>query len=108
MAKLTPLLERRLRQAAPTDLVEIVIEVTHVPPERAATARAERHAAFEHEFRVSTKALTDVIGSVGGQVLGSSWLSGAVKARVPADSIERLRSIDNVSSIDVPHQLTRG
>ena len=108
MAKLTPLLERRLRQAAPGDLVEIVIEVTHVLPERAATARADRHAAFEQDFSAATKTLTDVIDSVGGKVLGSSWLSGAVKARVPADSIERLRAVDNVESIDVPHQLTRG
>lgn len=107
MAKLTPLLERRLRQAAPDDLVEIVIEVVHVPRERAATARAERHAAFEREFSLSTKALSDVIDSVGGEVLASSWLSGAVKARVPADSIERLRAVDNVESIDVPRHLTR-
>jgi multidrug efflux pump subunit AcrA (membrane-fusion protein) len=33
MAKLTPLLERRLRQAAPGDLVEIVIEVEGAPPQ---------------------------------------------------------------------------
>jgi hypothetical protein len=111
MAKLTPLLENRLRQAAPGDLVDVVIEMSdlsQIPKEPGTKTRAERHAAFEHDFGVSTKELTHLIDSVGGKVLASSWLSGAIKARVPVDSIERLRALENVEVIDVPHHLTRG
>jgi hypothetical protein len=111
MAKLTPLLERRLSQAAPGDLVEVVIEMSdlsQIPKEPGSATRAERHAAHEHDFGLSTKEVTQVIDSVGGKVLGSSWLSGAIKAQIPAESIERLRSLDNVEVIDAPHQLTRG
>jgi len=107
MAKITPLLENRLREAKPGDLLEVVIEVPQIPPQAAAT-RAERAAASERAFGASTKDLTQLIDSVGGQVLASTWLGSAIKARLPVESIERLRALDSIDLIDLPHQLTRG
>jgi len=43
---------------------------------------------------------TLLIDSVGGQVLGSSWLGSAVKARLPVESIQRLRALDSVEVIE--------
>jgi hypothetical protein len=108
MATLTPGLEYQLRNAAPGDLVEVVIEVSQLPLLPGPATRAERAAVFAHDFGVSTKQVTELIDSVGGEVMGSSWLSSAIEARLPVESIERLRAIANVQVIDVPRRLTRG
>lgn len=108
MAKITALLEKRLRHAAPGDLVDVVIEVTQSKPPAESSTKSERHAALERHFGVSTIEVTQLIQSVGGEVLGSSWLSSAIKARLPVESVERLGSLDDVELIDLPRQLTRG
>jgi hypothetical protein len=109
MAKFSTLLEKRLRDAQPGEILDIVIEVT----ERARAmpqsfGREERAAAAERQFLNDTEAIAELIQESGGQVLGRTWLGSALKARIPAERIERLRQVDDVEFVDLPRLLIRG
>lgn len=108
MAKISGALEDRLRSAAPGELVDVVVEVTEQNPSSLPRERSERYAALEQHFGSSTEDVRQLIHGLGGQVLASSWLSRAIKVRIPVESIERLRSVDRVELIDVVRHITRG
>src|SRR5438874_1848933 len=107
MAKLSPVLENHLETAKPDDWVDVVLEVNEDPPAELPSERSKRYAAADKHFTSSNQNLIQHIQDAGGQVLDKSWLSGAIKARVRANDIERLRSLDNVKLIDLPRRLTR-
>ena len=108
MAKISGPLEDRLRTAAPGELVEVVLELVEERPRGLPVDKSARHAALERHFGASTEVITKTIQMLGGQVLGSSWLGSAIKARLPVECIERLQSLDRVELIDLPRQITRG
>jgi hypothetical protein len=108
VAKISKVLEERLRSCAPDEQVELVLELGERHPDNLPTARSERNAALEEDFKTSTEPLKQLVRSVGGEVLKSTWLASALKVRIPAEGIERLRSAENVEFIDLPRQIKRG
>jgi hypothetical protein len=104
-SKLTPSLASRAREAAPGDLLDVVIEL--VPPASAgepADARgaiSTRKAAFQRDLAPVEEALRQA----GGQLLASVWLNHTLRARIPAGSIEKLAELAAVHTLDVPHPM---
>ena len=108
MARLSPVLQQYLQRAQPGDLVEVVLEMHDQPsPEPLPTERRERSQARDQQFTRATQAVVQIIQSAGGTVLGSSWLSSAIKIRIPAGRIEGLLTLDRIDLIDLPRKLTR-
>ena len=109
MARISAPLERRLRSADPGELVDIVIELQTETPDAApaAASRPEHYSAAEHHFASAGQHVHQFVRDHGGEVIGSSWLAGAIRARVPAGSVSRLQSLDHVDLIDVPRALMR-
>jgi hypothetical protein len=109
MASMSAPLERRLRSADPGELVDIVIELQTETPEAASasTPRSEHYAAVEHHFASAGQHVRQFIRDRGGEVIGSSWLTSAIRARVPAASVTELQSLDRVELLDLPRTLTR-
>ena len=108
MAKISDILQERLRTCAPGEQVEIVVELGEHSPANLPASKSERHAALEEEFSRSSEPLGQLVRSIGGEVLSTTWLGSALKVRVPAKSVERLLSVDNVEFIDLPRQIRRG
>jgi hypothetical protein len=107
MAKLSPVLENHLETAKPDDWVDVVLEVNDQRPPALPSERNERYAAVDQHFTSLNQNVIQCIHDAGGQVVSKSWLSGAIKARVRANDIGRLLSLDNVALIDLPRRLTR-
>ena len=109
MASISAPLERRLRSADPGELVDIVIELqTEMPEPASATApRGQHYAAVERRFASVGEHVRGFIRDHGGEVIGSGWLAGAIRARVPAQSVTGLQLLDRVELIDLPRRLTR-
>jgi hypothetical protein len=108
MARISEVLQDRLRTASPDDWIEVVVEIAEVPSAHAPSAdRLERLTRAEQQFTASNQDVIQSIQHAGGEVLDKSWLSGAIKARVRVNDIERLLSLDRVELIDLPRRLTR-
>jgi hypothetical protein len=109
MAGISASLERRLQGADPDELVDVVLELqTETPPAApSGTSRSEHYAAVEGHFAAAGQHVRQFIRDRGGEVTGSSWLAGAIRARVPAASIAELQSLERVSLVDLPQTLTR-
>ena len=107
---MSTVLENHLRTASPDDWIDVVLEVAE--PSSAslpapAADRSERIARTEQHFTASNQDVIQGIQNAGGEVIDKSWLSSAIKARIRADGIERLLSLDRVELIDLPRRLTR-
>ena len=104
-SKLTPALAARAQQAAPDDLLDVVIEL--VPPPSAAEAPGTRGAisSLKAGFQRDLAPVEDALRRAGGQLLGSVWLNHTVRARIPAASIDKLADLPSVHIVDVPHAI---
>jgi hypothetical protein len=109
MAGISASLERRLRTADPGELVDVVLELQTVmpPAAKAGTPRSEHYAAVEQRFADAGQHVREFIRDRGGEVIGTSWLASAIRARVPAAAITELQALDRVALLDVPQSLTR-
>ncbi len=47
----------------------------------------------------------DAILRVGGVVTSKAWINRTLNVRVPVESIERISDLDEVESLDTPHDL---
>jgi hypothetical protein len=109
MSRMSTPLQEQLRRANPGDLVDVVVEVSEdASTEKLPVERAARSAAIEQRFAVSTEDIDRLIRDAGGEVLAKSWLSNAIKARIPVEGIDRLLSLDRVGLIDIPRTIKRG
>jgi len=108
MARMSAALENHLRTASPDDWIDVVLEVAAPSSAPGPEAeRSERVARAEQQFTAQHQAVIQGIQNAGGEVLGQSWLSSAIKARIRVNEIERLLAIDRVELIDLPRRLTR-
>jgi hypothetical protein len=108
MAQLSPALERYLQTAKPDDLVDLVLELRDTPaPEALPADRGLRATKLDELFTAATAPLAQLVETAGGTLLGSSWLSSALKVRMPVKEIASLHAIDRVELIDLPRKITR-
>ena len=49
--------------------------------------------------------VTDLISSLGGEVVEGAWINHTLLARLPAARIPELARLDHVTVVDVPHAL---
>lgn len=103
--KLTAKLAEQLEQTAPSDLLEIVLEL-EPRAERAAALetrpRSEKIAALKEAFSRDMTPIEEAIRKVGGEVTGSAWINQTVRARVPAQGVKELSEYDKVVALDIP------
>lgn len=108
MGRLTASLENRLLTTEPGELIDVIIEVRDAGrPADLPADKPERYATLERDFQSSTAAVTDIVSTMGGKVLGQTWLGGALKVRIPVDRVKSLLALDDVVLLDLPSKISR-
>jgi hypothetical protein len=109
VAKLRPALAERLRQAAPGETLEIVLELQprRVQPTQGLSVE-ERTAPVRDGFAHDSKPVEDAVAAAGGAVLGRVWLNQTIRVRVPAGAVPALSAFAQVVALDLPRTLVRG
>lgn len=108
-SKLTAKLAEQLEQTAPSDLLEIILEL-EPRAERAVALetrpRSEKMAALKEAFSRDVTPVEEAIRKAGGEVTGSAWINHTVRARVPARKVKELSECDKVVALDIPRQIS--
>lgn len=123
MLVISEALALRLREAEPDEALDIVVELapTHVAGGAAArdaaaggglvgegTAAASRANTIDERkaaFTERSEPLEHEIVTLGGEVLGRTWLNETLRAMVPADAVRSLGTMDGIALLDVPRDL---
>lgn len=106
--KLTRGLAERAERCPGGELLDVVVELhpaagTH----EGAASRAERVSRAREAFQREAAPVESTIQALGGEVLGTAWINQTLRARVPAEALPRLASLDAVTALDLPHALER-
>jgi hypothetical protein len=106
-AKLKPDLKDQLTQAAPTEVLDVVLELglPAEPVDGAPQSRSEQIALRKEAFSHDVVPVEEAVREVGGEVLDRAWINQTVRARVPAEGVEQLSELDKVETLDVPRRL---
>lgn len=101
-------LENRLRECKPGDVIDVVLEVAGeaVNPDPS-KPRSQRMQILRSAFDDESAGVRKLVETVGGEVLGDSWLSRALQARVPVERVRDLMKSLDVRLVDVPRQIDR-
>ena len=94
-------------QRGPDDEVDVVLELEQLLPEVAEGSRAERMARQKASFHAIAEPVKAAVVQSGGRVEAEAWINCTIKVRVPASAIARLKDVDGIVTIDVPHQIHR-
>ena len=93
-------------KAAAEDPVDVVLELKQ-PAIDAEGNRGERIARQKAVFKTLAGPVKAAVVEHGGTVEAEAWINCTIKARVPARALERLKEVDGIVTIDLPHQVTR-
>ena len=107
--KLSPALADRVEQAAPGEVLDVVVELHRrlIEATRGTTVE-ERIAPVRDAFAAEARPVEDEIRRLDGEVLGSAWINQTLRARVPVEGIGRLAGLDEVVALDLPRRLAPG
>jgi hypothetical protein len=82
-------------------VLDVIVELTPDPIE------ANSAPEMQKQFEKAVQPVSAAIDRYGGEVVDSAWLNRTVHARVPAPRLEELSRLQEVATVDVPHQITR-
>jgi hypothetical protein len=105
--KLSEQLHEQLEHPDVTGMLEVIIEL-HDRDEPAASetqSRQEKIAAWKEGFDREVVPVEEAVKSVGGELTGRAWINRTVRARVPADRLEKLAAQHQIAKIDIPHKI---
>lgn len=106
-ARITPALAAAAgTHGVPDEALEVVLELGPVA-ETAEGSRADRIARQKAEFQAMAEPVKAVVRQLGGSVEAEAWINGTLKARVPASALRRLKDVEGIVAIDVPHRIER-
>lgn len=88
------------------DSLDVVLELQQAGAQSTGS-RAEKIAHQKANFKNVAEPVKAMVVQSGGTVEGEAWINCTIKARVPAKALKRLREIDGVLKIDVPHTISR-
>lgn len=103
--KVSSRLQEKLKGVPRDGMLDLVLELRGPEPE-AIGSRTERIAAAKQAFAQNVEQVEAAIMRSGGVVLDRLWLSGALRARVPAHAIPELSKLDRVVLLDSARPLT--
>lgn len=94
-------------QEQPVNHVEVMIELNPATKAFADSnlSRSEKIALVKQDFMKDLEPVEKLISEQGGDILGTAWLNQTVKAKIPANSLEQLAQLKQVSAIDLPNPL---
>lgn len=104
------LAQRASSSVSKKDVLEIIVELSPLPSvihRRVSSppSRTELIAERKESFARTSTPVEDAIVRAGGIVTGKAWINRTLKARVPVESIKRISELDEVESLDTPHDL---
>lgn len=105
-SKVSADLEARVAGRAPSDQVEVVVELAHATPPTSGS-RTDRALAMREAFEDVISPVVAKIQQAGGIVLESTWVNSTLRGVTPVGSIEALAAEDDVQRLDVVHSLVR-
>ena len=88
------------------DSFEIVLELDQTGVDLSGS-RAERIAQQKSSFESCAQPVKAAVLQAGGSIEGEAWVNCTIRARVPAKALTKLREVDGVKRIDVPHRIKR-
>lgn len=106
-AKLSRVLAERVDQAAPGEVLDLVVELHPRRVESAPGAsREERIAPVRDAFQRDAAPVEAAIQALGGEVVDAAWINQTVRARLPAAGVARLAELSQVVMLDVARRLS--
>lgn len=103
-SEFAPELVEKLIKAAPTDKLDVIIELTRSPAS-ASGSRQDRVAAAKASFQEALDAVSTTIADAGGTVSETAWINRTVRGSVPAGNLNKVAADDRVAAIDVPRSI---
>lgn len=105
-SKLTGVLARRMENAAPDEVLDVVCELRRrslEPP--AGATRDHQIAQMRDAFARDAAIVENAIRTAAGEVLGSAWINQTIRARMRVAAIPVVAGLSEVAAVDVPRRL---
>jgi hypothetical protein len=106
--KLTPNLIARLEESDPSEILDLILEMTTLSTpikELTGLSRKERIAVEKAAFHTALTPIQKAICDSGGEVTGTLWLNHTLRVRIPAGAIKKLADLEIIASLDTPRPL---